>query len=106
MTVLISGNLIQDQIRGISDELLRRGNAVLDDNRDCDGSVLPGSASFRMKRRSSHLLERKENARELSKRAEKSENELGVYKVIANKDSLTGVQSKYAYHGPLQTPDD
>ena len=97
MTVLISGNLVQSQVRGISEELLRRGTRY---------SMIIGIVMvlfflvllFQIKRRSTHLLEReKENARELSKRAEKSENELGAYKVIANKDSLTGVQSKYAY---------
>ena len=97
MTVLISGNLVQDQVRGISEELLRRGTRY---------SVMIGVALIlfflilllQMNKRSSHLLEQeKENTRELSERAEKSENELGVYKVIAHKDALTGVQSKYAY---------
>ena len=97
MTVLISGNLIQDQIRGISDELLKRGTRYF---------ILFGLALvvyfmvlfLLFRRESSRLLtQEKRNSREISERAYRSESELGRYKGIANKDPLTGVQSKLAY---------
>ena len=97
MTVLISGNLIQDQIRGISDELLRQSTQYF---------VLIGLALvvyflllfLELHRQSSRLLmQEKKTSREYSERALKSESELGRYKGIAYKDPLTGVQSKHAY---------
>lgn len=97
MTVLISGELIQDQVRGISDELLKMGMRFF---------ILIGLALVvyflllyrQLHRRSSTLLKKEqENKMEIARRAEKSESELGVYKGLANKDPLTGVQSKLAY---------
>ena len=97
MTVLISGNLIQDQVRGISDQLLRQGTQYF--ILICAALVIFFLVLFaQLRRRSSDLLEReRENSREISERAERSESELGVYKRVANKDPLTGVQSKFAY---------
>ena len=97
MTVLISERLIQDQVRGISDELIRRTTIQF---------IISGlaltlyflSLLLESRRESRILLEKeKEHSKASRERARRSESELGVMKGIANKDPLTGVQSKYAY---------
>ena len=106
MTVLISGKLIQDQVSGISDNLLKMGLRFFS---------LIGLALVvyflvlyrQLHRRSSTLLKKEqENTMEIARRAEKSESELGVYKGLANKDPLTGVQSKHAYMEKVKALDE
>ncbi len=97
LTVFVADDLIQEQIRGVGSEMIARSAIQI----AVTGVALTAyllSIIVRMRRISDSLLEKeRQNTRNASEQAQRSEEELGVIKTIAYKDALTGVRSKYAY---------
>ncbi len=97
LTVLIYDNLIQDQITGLSDEMMARSTiqilvtalALL---------AFFGVLLMRMRKVSVAMLEiERQNTRNAGERAQKSERELGAVKKLVYVDSLTGIGNKQAF---------
>lgn len=97
LTVLVADHLIQDQIRGVGDEMLTR-STVLIAITALLLLVLFGTLVYRMRKQTEAELEKeREISKNAGKRAAKSERELGTVREVAYKDALTGVNSRYSY---------
>lgn len=97
LTVIVADELIQDQIRGVANEMASLSTIQI----VVTGLALLayfGSIIFRTRTTTALMLEmERQNTRAAGERAQKTERELGEVKQIAYKDALTGVKSKYAY---------
>ena len=97
LTVLVANELIQDQVRGVGDEMVVRSAVQI----FVTGAALLiyfGAIISRTRKTSAALLEiERQNTKNAGERAQRSERELGKVRKIAYKDALTGARSKYAY---------
>ena len=97
LTVLVADDLIQNEVRGIGDEMITRTTIQI---LVTAAALLAyfGAIIVRTRKTSAAMLAvERQNTKNAGERAQKSERELGEVKRIAYEDALTGAKSKYAY---------